>query len=565
MANIWTITGAAAGNINSAVNFTGMENLTGGSAADTFNIAADFGGIINGGSGNDSFNINSNMGGTLNGDAGNDAFYLSNNVIVASIDGGADHDTLDFSGYTSARNIALTGNGANGFSGTEASISSGFSNIDAIVGGSAADSLTGMDTAATWSVNTTGQYAVASGTLAYSSIETLQGGAGIDTYNISGDYTGTVNGGGEGDIFNINASMSGSLNGEAGTDTFYLGDDVTVGAIDGGSDLDSLVAPDVTNIWNITGVGAGTIITSAGVSPDVEQSFTGMDVLNGGAAADTFIVSAEYGGDIHGGGSADAFTINYAVNGSLYGDAGADTFNLNANVDGSINGGDDGDTFNLNANAQSITINGDSGFDEANIDGDISVTGNTNLNLGEGNIKAGGSLQSGSGSFGFIASNVTLNSVATSGNISVEARNGNINLGRLLASDVSLLVLTGNIANTSNGYIQARTLFVDLGSSGVMGSLYAPFELQIEDSSEFSNIPPSQLQSRVFITDNSFLGLASSGNIVGVNSVLAQANAGLSAVTKELNIIDPGIFLTEINLFNIEESGIKLPADQIAQ
>jgi len=80
--------------------------------------------------------------------------------------------------------------------------------------------------------------------------------------------------------------------------------------------------------------------------------------------------------------------------------------------------------------------------------------------------------------------------------------------------------------------------------------------------SYFGNLTSSQLQSRVFITDNSFTGALSSGILAGVGSVLAQANAGLSAVTKDLNIIDPGIFLTEINLFNVESTGMKLPADQ---
>jgi hypothetical protein len=98
-----------------------------------------------------------------------------------------------------------------------------------------------------------------------------------------------------------------------------------------------------------------------------------------------------------------------------------------------------------------------------------------------------------------------------------------------------------------------------------MGSLSSPFEIQIDLRSDFVNLTSNQIQSRVFITDNSSTGALSANILVGVNSVLAQANTGLSAVTKELNIIDPSIFLTELNLFNVEEAGMKLPADQVAE
>jgi hypothetical protein len=216
---------------------------------------------------------------------------------------------------------------------------------------------------------------------------------------------------------------------------------------------------------------------------------------------------------------------------------------------------------------QSIDIVGGSGFDVANINSDLMIGGDTLINLGTGEIKGPGTWTSTTGDFNLTAGSVTLNSVTTANNISVEALDGNINLGQLSSSggDVSLTVHTGDIVNQNNGYIEADRLFVDLGSTGTMGSLSSPFEIQIDVSSDFGILTSSQLQSRVFITDNSFTGALSSGIIVGVNSVLAQANAGLSAVTKELNIIDPGIFLTEINLFNVEATGMKLPADQVVE
>ncbi|MGD8592394.1 MAG: calcium-binding protein, partial [Gammaproteobacteria bacterium] len=528
-ANTWNISGADnAGNINGAFNFTSMENLTGGKNADTFvfDNGLALSGMVDGGS-----------GGT---------------------------DTLNYSNYTTARNIILTASGANGFSGTESSVAGGFNNIDSVVGSASFDSITGINTEASWSINSNGLYVVGSDGLAYSSIETVTGGSRIDTFNIAGDFAGIVNGGTNDDVFNISATMSGTLNGDDGADSFYLSDNVTVGSLNGGAGSDTLVAPDVTNTWNITGTNSGTIVTS------VAQSFTNVENLNGGAAVDSFTVTGDFGGTIDGGGSTDLFVVNSSMSGFLNGGAGADTFNLNANVSGGINGGADNDTFNLNADAQTINIVGGSGSDLANINSDLIVEGNTIIDLGAGQIKGPGTLASATGNFDLTAGTVTVNSITTANNITIKALDGNINLGQLRSSGsdgkISLTVQAGNIVNQNNGYIEADQLVVDLGNTGIMGSLSSPFEIQIDSSSDFGILTSNELQSRVFITDNSSTGTLRSGvSLVGVNSVLAQANAGLSAVTKELNIIDPSIFLTELNLFNVEEAGIKLPADQVAE
>ncbi|NMB87213.1 MAG: hypothetical protein GYA17_02565, partial [Chloroflexi bacterium] len=54
-ANTWNVTGANAGSLASLVNFTGVENLTGGSEADTFVLAGgSLSGTLNGGAGSDS-------------------------------------------------------------------------------------------------------------------------------------------------------------------------------------------------------------------------------------------------------------------------------------------------------------------------------------------------------------------------------------------------------------------------------------------------------------------------------------------------------------------------------
>ena len=350
----------------------------------------------------------------------------------------------------------------------------------------------------------------------------------MDTFTINTNYGGTVNGGAGADVFNINNTMTGGLNGGAGNDTFRLSDDVTVGSLDGGADTDTLIAPNVINSWNITGANAGTITTSVGSGADIAQSFVSMENLTGGAAMDTF---------------------NFSAGG----------------VDGKVSGGDGNDKFVLSSDANVIDISGDAGYDTVNVNNNITVANDMNIDLGDGEISATGNINSTSGDVNLRASTITVSSV-TANNITLDAINGNLNLGQLHADKDAMLTVhdNHNIVNQNNGYIAANQLFVNLGS-GTMGSVTAPFELQIITRTDFGNLSPSDLQSRVFITDTSFTGALSSGIIYGVGSVLAQASTGLSAVTRELNIVDPSIFLTEINLFSVEDNGIKLPAEQEAE
>ena len=589
-ANTWNITGNSAGDINGTFAFTGMENLTGGGGSDTYvfsdgrsisgtidggggtnkldytaystavtvnlasntatavgdfnNIAEVTGGIATdtliGGNTANTWNITGNDAGDINGvfaftsmenlsgGSGTDSYVFSDGRGVSgAIDGGGGNNTLDYSSYTSARNIVLTGADANGFAGTEASVGNGFSNINDIAGGSSNDTLTGLNAGSTWTIGSNSQY-VSTRTLAFSGIETLNGGSGVDTFTINTNYSGTVNGGAGADVFNINNTMTGGLNGGAGNDTFRLSDDVTVGSLDGGADTDTLIAPNVINSWNITGANAGTITTSVGSGADIAQSFVSMENLTGGAAMDTF---------------------NFSAGG----------------VDGKVSGGDGNDKFVLSSDANVIDISGDAGYDTVNVNNNITVANDMNIDLGDGEISATGNINSTSGDVNLRASTITVSSV-TANNITLDAINGNLNLGQLHADKDAMLTVhdNHNIVNQNNGYIAANQLFVNLGS-GTMGSVTAPFELQIITRTDFGNLSPSDLQSRVFITDTSFTGALSSGIIYGVGSVLAQASTGLSAVTRELNIVDPSIFLTEINLFSVEDNGIKLPAEQEAE
>ncbi len=69
----------------------------------------------------------------LAGGSSTDAFNLSDGVTVTgSIDGNGGSDTLNLSAYTTVRSLVITNSDADGFDGTEASVSGGFADIDVI-------------------------------------------------------------------------------------------------------------------------------------------------------------------------------------------------------------------------------------------------------------------------------------------------------------------------------------------------------------------------------------------------------------------------------------------------
>src|SRR5262249_37454717 len=156
--------------------FSNVENLTGGTGADGFTFTTGtLSGNIDGGAGGDTltsdnsgrtFTVNAANGGTLSGDLGGtfsnvenltggtgaDSFVFTGSGSGAGVvDGAGGSDTLDFSAVGSQA-VVLTATGAtDGFSGTDGLISGGFQNINTLVGSTAGttDSLTGINAAAT--------------------------------------------------------------------------------------------------------------------------------------------------------------------------------------------------------------------------------------------------------------------------------------------------------------------------------------------------------------------------------------------------------------------------------
>src|SRR5262245_31207944 len=153
---LWHLTGQGQGTVG-LVQFTGAENLRGGAGADTFQFGT---------------------GASLTG----------------ALDGSGGADTLDAAASTTAREFTLTGLGTvDGFRGTEAAIGGGFSNIEALVGGTASDTLRGLQAGGLWEIGAN-RY-VSTNTLSFTSVENLTGGNASDAFRVSAIPSGVLTGG----------------------------------------------------------------------------------------------------------------------------------------------------------------------------------------------------------------------------------------------------------------------------------------------------------------------------------------------------------------------------------
>ena len=204
-----------------ATSFAAIDSIVGGTAADTLSGLISGTGTCrpvrtisracrpwrspvsrrcNGGSGIDTFNVLTSTTADLAGNGDNDSFVFSNAaVLTGSVTGGTGTDTLSMAAYTTPVSATLSVVNANGFNGT-ANVVSSFAAIDAILGGSAADTLNGL-TSGTWNLSASPNYVSGPGTLAFSSFQTLNGGSGVDTFNVLTSSTADLNGNGGNDEF----------------------------------------------------------------------------------------------------------------------------------------------------------------------------------------------------------------------------------------------------------------------------------------------------------------------------------------------------------------------------
>ena len=301
-----------------ATFLVGTVNATGGAGADTFNIGKwGLTGSITGSGSNDTFNINTSITANLVGGAGDDAFVFADGaMLTGSVDGQAGADTLNLSAYATALTIALdsagAASGANGTtSGIPNPVSGGFSNIDAIIGGSGGNT---FNVSAPVTAN-------------------LTGGNGADTFNLSQALTGTVAGGSGGDTLQGAALSNGALNGSSAANGF----DGSITGISGGFTginaligSGTLIGRDVTSTWV---VDAGTY--SDGTAT---LSHSGFGTLQGGTAVDTFNVNAAVTKNLAGGGGVDVFNLDAALTGTIDGQAAGGTLDGTQVVNATLTG-----------------------------------------------------------------------------------------------------------------------------------------------------------------------------------------------------------------------------------
>ena len=299
----YTVTGANAGSASLlGGSWSAIENLTGSSAANTFNIAT-------GGS----------LSGTIDGRAGIDNLsYASRGTAV----------TIDLATLT-APNVGA------------------FVNIETFVGGSGgADTLLGTAHVSKWTVSAANSGAIDDTTVGvefnFAGFERLTGGAAADTFTISaaGSASGLITGGGGIDRLTYASRASAvtvnlqSATVADGSSTFanFTGIEILAGSA---AATDKLVGRNQTTDWNLTASGAGTLDDTPSGAPDgtPEIAFTAFETLQGGNAIDTF--TAATGGalsftQLAGGAGNDIFMISKqgtstVLNTSIVGETDDDT------------------------------------------------------------------------------------------------------------------------------------------------------------------------------------------------------------------------------------------------
>ena len=92
--NIWNVLSPDAGNLSNVNDFQNIDNLLGGNAVDTFNIAANVSGNIDSGGGDDIININGplTVGGSVSGNSGADILNgptQNSNWVISGADSGS--------------------------------------------------------------------------------------------------------------------------------------------------------------------------------------------------------------------------------------------------------------------------------------------------------------------------------------------------------------------------------------------------------------------------------------------------------------------------------------------
>ena len=366
-------------------------------------LSTTFSGIDNlaGGSGADSFTLNSgNLGGAIAGHAGRNTYNLAGGIVTGGITAGEDGDTFN---VIAAHAGALTGGmGADTFNldaeligmvdggeagdnyrlGTGGEVSGGIADT----GGTGMDTLTGHDADRDWTVTASGEGSYGT-QVAFSGVENLQGGSGADdfVFNAGGSVSGRITGGGGTnhlDYSGLSTAVAVALTG-TGTATGFAGTATATGGIADITELsgsmattDLLVGQDAASTWTLPS-GDDAYISDART-----LSFRGVENLQGGSSADDFTVSGAHSGELQGGAGADSFTLTAVLSGDILGASGANTYTFNSGgaVSGTVTGGANADDFVFAGGSVSERVVGGAGANHLDYGGfsamvEVALTG----------------------------------------------------------------------------------------------------------------------------------------------------------------------------------------------
>ncbi len=302
-----SLTAGTASDATRSISISGIENVTGGTAADTLTGDANAN-ILNGNGGAD----------TLIGLAGDDTYVISTDATISidetTLAGTSDaggSDTLSYAAFTSsAVDVDLTSSAP-----YVTFIDSSLPLIENVIGGGGNDTLTGNS----------GDNILNGG----GGNDSLSGGDGND-WLIGGDGGDTIDGGDDNDTVDGGAGND-SLNGNNGNDWLILDSTDTDDTINGGAGTDTL---DYSNFES--GVEFDLGMTSATGTNDA--NLTTIEAVIGGSGNDTLTGSS----------SAEEFWGG-AGNDCISGGDGNDTIHGDSGDDWLI-GGDGNDTYSFTDN-----------------------------------------------------------------------------------------------------------------------------------------------------------------------------------------------------------------------
>ncbi len=349
----WRITGANSGTLNDTVTFSGFENLTGGTGADSFE-----------------FGVDGRLTGTLSAGSGVDTANLSAKTTPLQVQLGTNPLVTGVIGrYTALESIIGNGVAGGRITGTNAvtawtvnaagavvTSNVTYSDIPAIAGGTGVDTVTGPAAATTWTIDgaNSGNITVGSVTVALTGIENLTGGTAIDQFIVSptGTLSGAINGGAGTDTINLaavttplnvqlgtapritgivgsytavenlvgNGVAGGRINGTTAATSWTVN---TVGAvvtsnvtysgipgIAGGTGVDTVTGPAVATTWTVDGANSGSVTVGT-----VSVVLSGVENLTGSTASDEFIIAptGTLSGNLIGGTGTGLNSIDYST------------------------------------------------------------------------------------------------------------------------------------------------------------------------------------------------------------------------------------------------------------